>query len=120
MLTLMACAAGRAEEPQLGLPWLARSLDKAIVMHCPDCQADNPASAKFCNECGARLPRRCPVCAHVNLLTARFCGECGASLAGPAPVTHPSRAEPADQAALAGSALASDVPVGPTAAGSCA
>ena len=33
-------------------------------MGCPSCGAENPAAAKFCGECGARLPRRCPSCGH--------------------------------------------------------
>src|SRR5262245_50106719 len=38
-------------------------------MHCPACQQENPAGAKFCLECGARL----------------------------APATHPSEAAPLSQ-----------------------
>src|ERR687895_170608 len=31
-------------------------------MICPQCQSDNPASAAFCDECGARLETACPNC----------------------------------------------------------
>jgi len=29
-------------------------------MNCPQCQQANPTNAKFCRECGARLPMACP------------------------------------------------------------
>src|SRR6266508_1170335 len=49
-------------------------------MRCDACQAENPISAKFCNECGGRLPRLCPTCQQPNAPTARFCNECGTPL----------------------------------------
>lgn len=56
------------------------------LMHCSQCQAENPAGQKFCGECGAKLPAGCPACGHANPPQQKFCGECGASLAsGPAP-----------------------------------
>src|SRR5919108_5752659 len=30
------------------------------MIHCPTCQADNPAGAPFCAECGTRLPASAP------------------------------------------------------------
>ncbi|NJL26432.1 MAG: zinc-ribbon domain-containing protein [Thermoanaerobaculia bacterium] len=53
-------------------------------MHCPSCQADNPAQAKFCFECGTRLALRCPACGTEARPDHKFCGECGALLKGPA------------------------------------
>src|ERR1041384_5749986 len=35
-------------------------------MTCPQCQQQNPPSAKFCNNCGSKLERACPACGHVN------------------------------------------------------
>jgi predicted ATPase/class 3 adenylate cyclase len=49
-------------------------------MRCPRCQAENPASAKFCSDCGARLETLCPGCGHANAPGARFCNECGRAL----------------------------------------
>jgi len=49
-------------------------------MRCPRCQADNPPSAKFCSDCGARLEASCPGCGHANAPGAHFCNECGRAL----------------------------------------
>src|SRR5919197_4821715 len=49
-------------------------------MICTSCSADNPTTAKFCNECGASLLRVCASCATPNAPTARFCSACGAAL----------------------------------------
>ncbi len=49
-------------------------------MRCPRCQAENPAAAKFCSDCGARLEASCPGCGHANAPGARFCNECGRAL----------------------------------------
>ncbi len=51
-------------------------------MRCPRCEHDNPASAKFCGECGARLETTCPACQAVNPLSNKFCHQCGLSLIG--------------------------------------
>ncbi len=50
-------------------------------MRCEACQSENPTTAKFCSECGARLPRTCPSCQFPNAATAKFCNECGTALA---------------------------------------
>ncbi|TYB31216.1 MAG: zinc-ribbon domain-containing protein [Candidatus Mcinerneyibacterium aminivorans] len=55
---------------------------------CPECEAKNPAMAKFCLNCGAKLqvPEEeekkniCPECGTENLEDARFCMVCGTSL----------------------------------------
>lgn len=47
---------------------------------CPRCGASNPATSKFCNECGAKVAVeqvRCPECATPNTEGAKFCNECG-------------------------------------------
>ena len=49
-------------------------------MQCPQCQQDNPADARFCNGCGARLQLACPSCHQVNPLGSRFCNGCGTQL----------------------------------------
>ncbi|MFD1558245.1 adenylate/guanylate cyclase domain-containing protein [Paraburkholderia silviterrae] len=49
-------------------------------MRCSSCGFENPVSAKFCQECGARLARVCPHCG-CNLTTnASFCSKCGTTL----------------------------------------
>jgi predicted ATPase/class 3 adenylate cyclase len=54
-------------------------------MRCPNCQTENPPTAKFCVECGNRLVV-CPNCGTINLPTAKFCLECGTQLT---PITTP-------------------------------
>jgi class 3 adenylate cyclase/tetratricopeptide (TPR) repeat protein len=50
-------------------------------MRCPVCGTQNPAGAKFCNECGARLQAMtCPTCGASNRPDAKFCNECGSPL----------------------------------------
>jgi len=54
-------------------------------MKCPRCQHENPASLKFCGECGARLASVCSACGASNAPAQKFCGECGAGLTPGAP-----------------------------------
>src|SRR5262245_9194575 len=46
-------------------------------MACPQCRHDNPASARFCEQCGARLSRECAACGALLSAIARFCPSCG-------------------------------------------
>jgi class 3 adenylate cyclase/tetratricopeptide (TPR) repeat protein len=55
------------------------------MMQCPRCERENPADARFCNGCGARLELACAGCGHVNPLGSRFCNGCGAKLGDAAP-----------------------------------
>ena len=54
-------------------------------MTCPNCNADNPAGAKFCLECGTRLGEQCQSCGAARVGEAKFCGACGTPFAGAAP-----------------------------------
>ena len=54
-------------------------------MRCPRCEHENPATLKFCGECGALLASLCPACGASNAPTQKFCGECGALLSSGAP-----------------------------------
>src|SRR5919108_3746996 len=54
-------------------------------MQCPQCQHENSATAKFCEECGQRLSIRCPSCGFAPAPSARFCPECGQRLTSLAP-----------------------------------
>lgn len=47
-------------------------------MRCPQCQTATRAQAKFCEQCGAQLPRSCAACGTALGPSARFCAECGA------------------------------------------
>src|SRR3954462_9146098 len=49
-------------------------------MQCPQCQAENPERARFCEDCGARLEFRCPHCGEIATPGKRFCASCGGSL----------------------------------------
>ncbi len=61
-------------------------------MKCPRCQQDNPAHAKFCLGCGARLALACGSCAAELPGGARFCLQCGQPVAAgtAAPIRSPS------------------------------
>src|SRR6185295_11715703 len=62
--------------------------EEAKPMRCAACDADNPATAKFCNACGARLGVACSRCGHINNPGSRFCTDCGGQLAAPARAGH--------------------------------
>ena len=49
---------------------------------CPKCGAINPATNKFCSECGTKLEaeRKCPKCGASISGNPKFCPECGTSL----------------------------------------
>jgi class 3 adenylate cyclase/tetratricopeptide (TPR) repeat protein len=54
-------------------------------MQCPQCQHENSATAKFCEECGRLLRVRCPTCGFEPAPSAKFCPECGQRLTPSAP-----------------------------------
>jgi class 3 adenylate cyclase/tetratricopeptide (TPR) repeat protein len=70
-------------------------------MSCPQCQHPNPATAKFCNNCGAKLELACAACGHGNASGSRFCSECGEALkaAGAPPRAAPKSYTPQHLAA---------------------
>src|SRR4051794_8089866 len=57
------------------------------MAECGNCRGQNPASAKFCENCGAALVTSCPACGTTpSHPAARFCLNCGQALTGtPAP-----------------------------------
>src|SRR4051795_695020 len=57
------------------------------MAECGNCRGQNPASAKFCENCGAPLATSCPACGTTpSHPAARFCLNCGQALTGaPAP-----------------------------------
>ena len=50
-------------------------------MQCPNCQTENPASAKFCLNCGTALALRCSNCQAELPSGAKFCMNCGQPVA---------------------------------------
>jgi class 3 adenylate cyclase/tetratricopeptide (TPR) repeat protein len=64
-------------------------------MICGTCGTENPAGAKFCNNCASRLVVVCPSCGTANPPGAKFCSECATPLAGAPPIPA-GRAEPAN------------------------
>jgi class 3 adenylate cyclase/tetratricopeptide (TPR) repeat protein len=52
-------------------------------MKCPQCQLENPADARFCNECGGKLESTCPACGKTNPPGSKFCNGCGQNLKEP-------------------------------------
>jgi class 3 adenylate cyclase len=66
-------------------------------MKCSNCAFENPADAKFCENCGQPLERTCPNCGKPVSSNVKFCKNCGFKLeaAATTPVatpTAPSRA----------------------------
>jgi class 3 adenylate cyclase/predicted ATPase len=59
-------------------------------MQCPECQHENPESAKFCVECGEKFEKTCPACGFSNSPSFKFCAECGHN------ITQPSEPAPKD------------------------
>ncbi|MBW1888596.1 MAG: AAA family ATPase, partial [Deltaproteobacteria bacterium] len=53
-------------------------------MKCPNCQTENEAGAKFCNECGTKLEIACSECGKNNRPGSKFCNECGYNFTFPA------------------------------------
>ena len=51
---------------------------------CSSCAAIIPPNAKFCPECGAKIPKSniCPKCTKESPQEANFCAECGTRLPG--------------------------------------
>src|SRR5687767_3861450 len=79
-----------------------------MEQNCNTCGSANPAEAKFCMSCGAKLERRCPTCGTPAPPEAKFCMSCGSALdpaaptpqraAAPPPVApQPPAATPADE-----------------------
>ena len=66
-------------------------------MRCPQCQFENPTTAKFCQECGTSLSSRCQSCETPIPPGAKFCVGCGrpvgaaAAAASPAPSAYTPR-----------------------------
>jgi Double zinc ribbon/Adenylate and Guanylate cyclase catalytic domain len=84
--------------------WLIGMVDQPTG-RCPACGADNPATQKFCGECGARLALVCPACSHQNPGGQKFCGECGAKLGAPA---APPPAAPVERVPVAPTPVEAD------------
>src|SRR3954471_7950860 len=70
------------------------------VTACANCGTDNPATAKFCMNCGNALERGCPNCGASPPEGAKFCMDCGTPLtAEPAPLTLKTNERPPAQLA---------------------
>ncbi len=58
-------------------------------MTCPSCHEQNPAGARFCNNCGTRLAEACSSCGVARVGTGKFCSECGTEFAQNADAASP-------------------------------
>lgn len=47
---------------------------------CPKCKNGNPATSKFCSECGTSLLIKCPICKAETSVGAKYCSGCGNEL----------------------------------------
>src|SRR5262245_5692222 len=63
-------------------------------MQCPACRYENPAQAKLCLECGARLVVTCPNCRAELPPSSKFCPECGQRVTLPGAATLSPSASP--------------------------
>src|SRR5438128_289107 len=67
------------------------------MAECRNCRGQNPATAKYCESCGAALVASCPACGTTpSNPSARFCLNCGQALPG-----APSPAQPSESAPVA-------------------
>lgn len=89
-----AAAAGLGAGIGLTMPYMmAQQMQQGQpqqVVLCQSCGAKNPATTKFCGNCGASLapPAKvvCPSCKAENPATMKFCGNCGTALTAPVEV----------------------------------
>lgn len=72
-----APATPTAAAPGQGTPQATAAAQTQV---CPQCQAQVPAGAKFCNNCGAKLITVCPECGANVRPGSKFCSECGHAL----------------------------------------
>jgi predicted ATPase/class 3 adenylate cyclase len=49
-------------------------------MKCPNCDFENPATHRFCGNCGNIITIRCQACGGLNPLDYQYCGHCGDKL----------------------------------------
>ena len=82
-----AVGAGIAVIPPLFYPPAtpASAQQSQPMITCPKCGFQNPAGAKFCQNCGSPLQQqpqgiKCPKCGTVNPPGAKFCMNCGTPL----------------------------------------
>lgn len=54
-------------------------------MLCSQCQHENRAQARFCEQCAAPLARTCARCGAQASASAKFCSECAYPLPPPTP-----------------------------------
>lgn len=95
------------EQKLVTAPQELEMASRAPDIHCPYCDARNPANAKICSQCGgdltkavgrntgdvvaafsseAKPPIQCPTCASSNPASALTCQNCGAILTKPRPL----------------------------------
>lgn len=71
-------------------------------MRCAQCQTDNPAGNRFCEQCETPLEARCSQCNTPVRPGARFCGVCGHRLVEPETQSQPSVSQPLNTSSPAG------------------
>src|SRR5262245_18557529 len=71
------------------------SSERVTSMQCPQCQAENPDRARFCDDCGPRLEFQCPHWGEAATPGKKFRASCGGSLSA-APATARPAASPQD------------------------
>src|SRR5882724_2419509 len=79
-------------------------------MRCASCGSENPASKRFCGDCGRPLGSGCPKCGAENPADKKFCGDCGADLFQP--TAAPQSAESAAARVVGERIESHEVPAG--------
>lgn len=122
--TCQGCGAPMPPDVKFEAPGATKILDhteageaatKAPDIHCPYCDARNPAGATVCKQCGGDLtqgqarqagdvvagfttakkpPVKCTACGQENPAEARTCANCGAPLPAAKPVAAKAKPEP--------------------------
>ncbi len=69
-------------QPAAAVAVAAPAAAAAPTVACPSCNQPNAAGAKFCSNCGSKIPQpgACPECGATNAPGAKFCSGCGTKM----------------------------------------
>ncbi len=71
-------------------------------VRCPGCGEESAGGAKFCPQCGTRLPSACAACGAGLPAGARFCPDCGHRVTPAGPEARPAEPPPAPRPSRTG------------------
>ncbi len=86
----MGAAMGQTFGKQMGSIGGVMNSNQEAQVECPKCKTKNPASSKFCCDCGHNLKKAeaapeagqkaCPKCKALNPQNSKFCSSCGSKM----------------------------------------